>query len=66
MEEFAEALEGVTLKDLPTPAFPLPLVEAHLSRQLNAQLLGRVEEKVHQLTTPPSSTAASTTSLLTS
>ena len=64
MDEFAEALEGVALKDLPTPAFPLPLVEAHLSRQLNAQLLGRVEEKVHHLTTPPSSTAASTTSLL--
>lgn len=62
MEEFAEALEAVPLKDLPAPALPLPLVEAHLSRQLNPQLLGRVEEKMHHLTTPPAPAAPSDTS----
>ncbi|KAK7107897.1 protein PAT1 homolog 1-like isoform X2 [Littorina saxatilis] len=59
VEEFAEGLEKMALKDLPVATFLLPLTEAHLSRHLNAQLVGKVEEKVHRLTTPLQTTASS-------
>ncbi|KAL8564030.1 hypothetical protein ACOMHN_016319 [Nucella lapillus] len=52
VEQFAEGLDATPLPSLPSSPFPLPLLEPHLSRQLNAQLVGRVEEKVQHLATP--------------
>ncbi|XP_076466833.1 uncharacterized protein LOC143298052 [Babylonia areolata] len=70
VEQFAEGLDSVPVAQLPAPSTPssvaLPLVEAHLSRQLNAQLVGRVEEKVQHLTTtttpPPAPQTTSSSS----
>nr|KAG5694082.1 hypothetical protein BaRGS_033701 [Batillaria attramentaria] len=65
IEEFAEALESVPLKDLPSPPVRLPLVEPHFSRLLNAQLMGRLEDKVQRLTTPAESSTTTTTNTAT-
>lgn len=57
VEEFADGLKEISLKDLAPPSFALPLVTPHLTRLLNAQVLVQIEDKVQRLTTPSTANA---------
>ncbi|XP_025097834.1 protein PAT1 homolog 1-like isoform X2 [Pomacea canaliculata] len=58
VEEFADGLKEISLKDLAPPSFALPLVTPHLTRLLNAQVLVQIEDKVQRLTTPSTANAS--------